>query len=63
MARYKVTTSWTTYSHYIVEAINVDDAETKFKDFHFVGHKDDPTYGDNDEVILTIQSMKDEDTL
>lgn len=63
MARYKVTTSWTSYSHYIVEAINVDDAETKFHDSHFVGHKDDPTYGDNDEVILTIQSMKDEEIL
>ena len=48
MQRFKVTTSWTTYSHYIVEALNVDDAETKIHE-GFLSCKDDPMYGDNNK--------------
>ena len=61
MQRFKVTTSWTTYSHYIVEALNVDDAETKFHE-GFLSCKDDPMYGDNNEEILSVTSIKIEDT-
>lgn len=62
MQKFKVTTSWTTYSHYIVEALNVDDAETKFNEGSFLSYKDDPMYGDNDEEILSATSIKIEDT-
>lgn len=62
MQRFKVTTSWTTYSHYIVDAVNVDVAENKIHEGSFISCKDDPSYGDNDEEILSVTSIKIEDT-
>lgn len=61
MQRFKITTSWTTYSHYIVDAVSVDDAETKIHE-GFISCKDDPMYGDNDEEILSISEITSEDT-
>ena len=61
MPKYKVTTSWTTYSHYIVEAKDKESAESEIYK-GFISCKDDPMYGDNNEEILSVTSIKIEDT-
>ena len=54
---FKVTCYSTTYTHYWVKAGNKEQAEENY--FEFVTCKDDPLYGDNDEMIMKTVEVKE----
>ena len=58
MAKFKVTCCSTTYTHYIVEAENAEQAEENY--CTFLTCIEDPLYGDNNEEVLeTIEIEED----